>query len=158
MNGRSLETLDLVQALAVVLVALALVPAGAHLFELPGKMTLATDQYMAAQRIYTGWALFGIVILGALSAVAGHTYLVRTERKASRLSLAALLCLAATQAIFWTWTYPMNVATANWTVTPEHFEAARAQWEYSHAVNAVLTFAALVLIVAAVIASRPAPR
>ena len=26
---------------------------------------------------------------------------------------------------------------------PDNFEAARRQWEYSHAVNAVLTFAAL---------------
>jgi len=32
----------------------------------------------------------------------------------------------------------MNVASNNWTVTPADFEAARRQWEYSHAVSAVL--------------------
>jgi len=40
----------------------------------------------------------------------------------------------------------MNVATNNWTITPQDFEAVRRQWEYSHAVNAVLTFVALVAI------------
>jgi hypothetical protein len=72
--------------------------------------------------------------------------MVRAERTAFLLSLAALLCLSATQLIFWTFTYPMNVATNNWTITPQDFEAGRRQWEYSHAVNAVLTFVALVTI------------
>src|SRR5262249_23537988 len=58
-------------------------------------------------------------------------------------SLAAFLCLAATQGIFWMFTYPMNVASNNWTVTPADFEVARRQWEYSHAVNAVLRKIAL---------------
>src|SRR5262249_48661511 len=64
----------------------------------------------------------------------------RAKRTAFLLSLTALLCLGATQVIFWTFTYPMNAATNNWTVIPQDFEAARLQWEYSHAVNAVLTF------------------
>jgi hypothetical protein len=40
----------------------------------------------------------------------------------------------------------MNMATSNWTITPQDFEAVRRQWEYSHAVNAVLSFVALVTI------------
>ena len=38
------------------------------------------------------------------------------------------------------------MVTNNWTINPQDFEAARRQWEYSHAVNAVLTFVALVTI------------
>jgi hypothetical protein len=72
--------------------------------------------------------------------------MIRAKRAAFLLSLTALLCLGATQLIFWTFTYPMNVATNNWTITPQDFEAARRQWEYSHAVNAVLSFVALVTI------------
>jgi hypothetical protein len=64
------------------------------------------------------------------------------------------LALALTQAIFWTFTYPMNVASTNWTVMPQDFEAARRQWEYSHAVNAVLTFAAFVAIALSAIVGR----
>ena len=40
----------------------------------------------------------------------------------------------------------MNVATNNWTITPQDFEAVRRQWEYSHAINAVLTLVAFVTI------------
>jgi hypothetical protein len=45
----------------------------------------------------------------------------------------------------------MNVESNNWTVTPADFEAARRQWEYSHAVSAVLTFIALVAITTSVV-------
>ena len=72
--------------------------------------------------------------------------MVRRDRTAFLLSLVAFLCLAATQGIFWAFTYPMNVASNQWTVAPADFEAVRRQWEYSHAVNAALTFAALVAI------------
>ena len=59
---------EVVQFLALVLTALALVPSGAHLFALPNKIDLAQDQYFVVQNIYRGWALFGIVLCGALIA------------------------------------------------------------------------------------------
>src|SRR5262249_5512474 len=125
-------------------VALCLIPAGAHFFELANKMSLSTAEYMTTQRIYAGWSFFGVAIITAIVFTLTHTLMLRAERMAFLLSLTALLCLVATQVIFWTFTYPMNVATNNWTITPQDFEVARRQWEYSHAVNAVLTFVALV--------------
>ena len=138
---------DLIRLCAILFVALALVPVGAHLAELPNKIGLPPEQYMLAQRLYSGWALFGIAILAALLFTAAHTVLVRNNAGAFIFSLMAFVCLAATQVIFWLFTYPMNVASANWTQTPEPFEAARRQWEYSHAAAAVLTFIALIAIV-----------
>ena len=135
-----------VRLLAVISVVFCLIPAGAHFFELANKMSLSTAEYMTTQKIYAGWAFFGVAIIAAIIFTLTHTLMVRAERAAFLLSLTALLCLGATQVIFWTFTYPMNVATNNWTVTPQDFEAVRQQWEYSHAVNAVLTFAALVTI------------
>jgi hypothetical protein len=51
----------------VILTALALVPAGAHFFELPNKIDLAQDHYFIVQKLYRGWALFGIVVVAALA-------------------------------------------------------------------------------------------
>jgi hypothetical protein len=51
---------------SVILVALILVPEGSHLFSLINKMRLDKVSYLAAQRAYDGWALFGIVIAAAL--------------------------------------------------------------------------------------------
>jgi hypothetical protein len=142
---------------AVLLVAICLVPAAAHLLELPRKLAMPPAQYMIVQDIYAGWALFGIPILAALILTAMHAATVRADRVAFALSIAAFLCLAATQVIFWSFTYPMNAASANWTRMPDNFEAARRQWEYSHAANAVITFAALAAItLSAIVAGRPA--
>ena len=41
--------------------ALAWIPAGAHLFELPNKINLLRDADLTVQGIYAGWAWFGIV-------------------------------------------------------------------------------------------------
>ena len=138
----------------IVMVALCLVPAGAHFFEMPSKMSLSPAAYMTVQKIYAGWSFFGIAIVAALLLTLTHTFVVRVDRTAFVLSVTAVLCLAATQVIFWEFTYPMNLASNNWTVAPEAFEGARRQWEYSHAVNAVLTFAAFVAITLSVLSSE----
>jgi hypothetical protein len=146
--------LKTVQFLALVLTALALVPAGAHLFELPNKITLPEDQYFIVQNIYRGWALFGIVLLPALAANLVLALLLRRQRPAFWCALAAFFGIAATLVIFFVWTYPANVATGNWTVVPAAWEALRRQWEYAHATNAVITFAAFCAVVLATLASR----
>lgn len=140
-------SITLLQLVAIMATALYLVPTGAHFFELPHKVALAPAEYMAVQQIYAGWQLFGIVIAIALVATLANTIWVRDDRRGFAWSLGAFLALAGTQGVFWAFTYPVNVATQFWTVSPEPFEAARRQWEYSHAASAVLTFAALVAIV-----------
>jgi uncharacterized membrane protein len=142
--------------LALISVALCLVPVGAHFFEFANKMSMPPSEYMTVQKIYAGWSLFGVVIFAALLLTLLHAFLARNDRTPFLLSVAALLCLVATQAVFWIFTYPMNVASNNWTVTPADFEAARRQWEYSHAVNAGLTFAAFIALAGSVIRSANA--
>lgn len=128
---------------AIILTALALVPAGAHLFALPNKIVLPQEAYFTVQSIYRGWALFGFVLIPALIVNAVLALTLRGHRLASGLALLAAVLLAANLAVFFTWTFPANQATANWTQVPADWESLRTQWEYSHAVNAVLTFVAL---------------
>ena len=144
----------LVGGCAIIAVAIYLVPTGAHVFELPNKIGLPVAQYMIVQAIYAGWAAFGVVIAAAVLLTAAHAALVRKHPTARRLALVALTCLAATQVIFWLFTYPINVASASWTRTPAAFEAARRQWEYSHAASAALTLLALIAIVLSVLAAN----
>ena len=97
-----------VRLLAVISVVFCLIPAGAHFFELANKMSLSTAEYMTTQKIYAGWAFFGVAIIAAIIFTLTHTLMVRAERAAFFLSLTALLCLGATQVIFWTFTYPAD--------------------------------------------------
>ena len=138
-----MRRLHALQFTALVLTALALVPVGAHLAELANKIGLAREQYFVVQRIYSGWALFGVVIIAAICANLALAVLLLFRGAVFWPSLAAGLILGATLIVFFIWTYPTNVATANWTMIPTDWQALRAQWETSHAANAVLTFIAL---------------
>jgi hypothetical protein len=146
--------LRIAQFLAIVLTALALVPAGAHLFELWNKIGLAQDAYFVVQSIYRGWALFGIVLFGALGANLALTLMVRQRRGAFWLALLASLLVAATLLVFFTWTYPANQATSNWTEVPADWQELRLQWEYAHAANAILTFIALCAVTLSTLLTR----
>jgi hypothetical protein len=137
-----LVPLKIVQFLALVLTALALVPSGAHLFEFPNKMSLGAEQYFIAQSIYRGWSLFGIVLFGALIANLALALLLRGRGAPFALALFGFFSIALALVIFFIWTYPANQATNNWTMIPNDWEQLRRQWEYSHAANAVVTFAA----------------
>jgi hypothetical protein len=143
-----------VQCLAIMLTALALVPAGAHLAALPNKIGLGQEEYFIAQGIYRGWALFGFALFGAVFANLAVAIMVRRRRAAVRLALAACLLVIASLAVFFGWTYPANQATANWTVVPESWQALRVQWEYAHAAGAVLTLLALGAVTASALAIR----
>ncbi len=128
------------QFIAMVLTALTLVPLGAHLAELPNKIDLAQADYFIAQNVYRGWSLFGVVMIGAVLANLVLTVLLRGQGAAFGLALVNLACLAGTLLIFFAFTYPANQATNNWTVIPAGWQSLRFEWEYSHAVNAVIAF------------------
>ena len=136
---------------SLLFVALAFAPAAAHLLELPNKIGLTRDEYLVVQQVYRGWAWLGIVVYGALFSTLAHAVFARGRRAELIPAALAFLCIAGTQAIFWTWTFPANQETLNWTMLPAHWESLRAQWEYSHAASAVLNLAALVSVIVAVL-------
>ncbi len=138
--------------------ALALGPALAHLFALPNKIGLPEAQYFIAQGVYRGWALLGIVVIGALLSTLALAIVLRAERGPMLWALVAFLCIAATQVIFWTWTYPANAATSNWTMVPPNWEALRTQWEYSHAASACFNVVAIVALTLSVLSWRHGDR
>src|SRR5215510_11615476 len=98
----------LVQFLAIICTALALVPAGAHLFALPNKIHLAQEDYFIAQNVYRGWALFGIVLFAALAADLLLAVMLRHWPGCFWLALTGFLCVAATLVIFFVVVYPAN--------------------------------------------------
>ena len=95
-----------------------------------------------------------MVLIGALIANLVLAILVRGERTPFWLALAAFILIGGTLVIFFTWTYPANQATDNWTIAPGDWEALRTQWEYAHAANALLTFVALCCVTFAALLTR----
>ena len=128
--------------------ALALGPAMAHLLELPNKIGLSREDYLTVQQVYRGWALLGIVVAGALLSTLALTRLSRGKREFVPV-LIAFLSIVGTQVLFWTFTFPANQQTQNWTMLPDHWMALRTQWEYSHAASAVLNLVAMASLIVA---------
>jgi hypothetical protein len=147
--------LDGVQLTAVGLVALALMPVGAHLFEMAGKMRLGPADYLTVQRVQYGWMLFSLAALMATATVGGHAYLVRRNAASFNWSIVGFFCIAAAQIVFWAVAYPISMETDGWTRLPADFDAARRHWEYALAAAAAFTFGGLLALVRSIEASRP---
>ena len=134
----------------------ALVPAGAHLAELANKMKLNAIEYETVQQIYRGWELFGVVVVGALASTVALAIRLRGHPTAFTPALVACLCIIGTQVVFWTFTFPVNRMTVNWTVFPAHWAELRVRWEYSHAASAGLNAAALIALIVSLLRYTPA--
>jgi hypothetical protein len=139
--------------LALVFTAVSLVPYGAHLFALPNKIAMTEAQYFMAQSVYAGWAWLAVVLIPAMLINIAYALLLRHQWPRFAFATIACVCMAATLAIFFAFTYPANVATRNWTVSPGNWAALRSQWEYSHAVNAGLNFLSFCFLALAAVAS-----
>jgi hypothetical protein len=130
--------------LALGLMAIIVMPGGAHLFELPAKMKLSENEYFSVQSIYAGWAWFSVAIFAAIAANAWLFWTMReSDPTAAHAAGASAVLIALTLVIFFIWVFPGNQATNNWTTVTADWESLRRNWEYGHAVNAVISFVAL---------------
>jgi hypothetical protein len=141
-------SMNVVWVASLLLATLAMLPAAAHLLELPNKIRLSGKEYLTAQRLYRGWALAGIVVAAALLSTLVLLFMLRDWPTAFALAWVAFLCIAGTQIVFWTFTYPVNRMTADWTFLPGDWPELRKRWEYSHAASAILNLIALVALIA----------
>jgi hypothetical protein len=129
--------------------SLALVPAGAHLLSLPNKMGMSATDYLVAQQAYVGWNLAGFVVVGALVGTGMFAWSARDDSAVFGLAVSAFLCIAATQAVFWTLNFPPNQATSNWTKLPAHWQSLRQRWELGHALSCLLNLGSLLSLLTA---------
>jgi hypothetical protein len=136
---------------SIMLVAIAMAATWAHLLEMPAKMTLSREQYFTVQQIYRGWAWLGVVIFVALASTSALTVLARPDQAIVWAAAAPTACMVLALVVFFSYTLPANQATANWTVIPDNWARLRSHWEYAHATEAFLYFAALLFLAAAAV-------
>jgi hypothetical protein len=146
--------LNTLRFISILFTAVAMAGDLAHLFELPNKILLSAADYLTVQEIYRGWALLGIADVGALMSIFVLVVMVRHNRKMLGLTLIAALCVALSLAVYFQFIYPVNQATLNWIILPDNWLELRRQWEYSHAVNAVLFFIGFNALVLSLLVQR----
>lgn len=162
------------QVLSVCLVAVAMALALAHALELPGKMRLDKETYLATQPIYyPGFTVAGGVGEGG-GMLATLILLLLTPRASPefRWTLVAFIGLVAMHLAYWVFTHPVNKfwlrehqlkgfsrgffrfdpagRSAPAATGEDDWRRLRQQWEYSHVARAALAVTSLVFLVIAV--------
>jgi hypothetical protein len=162
--------LTAVQIVTVILVALAMVPALAHALELPGKMRLTQEVYVAVQRIYyPGFTIAGNSEPAGFLATIVLLFLTARGIVAFWLTLVALLGLIGMQIVYWIFVHPMNKVwlqgetlssvgsgffafgrsrTQTGAQAPE-WTQLRNRWEYAQVARAGLAVVSVIVLVIA---------
>jgi hypothetical protein len=66
--------------------------------------------------------------------------------------IISLVALTVAQVLFWTFTFPANQATHNWTTIPDNWDVLRRNWEYSHLAGAIFQMICVAALVIAALA------
>ena len=120
---------DILYFIAIFVSVIALGGGLAHLYELPRKMALSRDAYFTVQQIYSGWDLFAIVLVMQFLSLAWLACRSFREYYVFRPVMVALLLLITAQLLFWSFTFPANAATHDWTQIPGNWVSLRHQWD-----------------------------
>ena len=163
----------ILQIPTILIVAVAMALALAHLLELPGKMRLSKEDYLTVQRIfYPGFTIGGAAEpIGTLLLLL-LLFLTPVSTISFWLSVAAFAAMVAMHAVFWLLVQPVNkfwLEDAELKGLGESFFsrdpfgghrieadakpdwiALRDRWEWSHAARAALGLLAFILLVTAI--------
>jgi hypothetical protein len=162
----------ILQVTTVFLVAVAMSLSLAHALELPGKMRLGRDTYLAVQGIYYPGFTYGGLGEG-LGMFATFILLLLTPPNSPAFwwILTAFVALLAMHAVYWIVTHPVNkywlkdtrlegLGGEFFALDPmkkgaaaeagsEGWTKLRDKWEYSHVLRAVLAAIALIALIVA---------
>ncbi len=132
---------------------LAVLAPMAHLLELPNKLALNGELWLAVQQhLYRGWGPFlgGPTEIGALAT----SVLIAFQHRSSRAlgpMLVACIGYAGMLVVFFTLNSPVNTALASWTpaTLPADWASYRLRWEIGHAMAALFSVISLAAVMRA---------
>jgi len=165
--------LPILQVVALVLIAVGFGLSLSHALELPGKLRLSRDTYIAVQSIYyPGFTIGGVFgEFGAILAVLVTLVFTPSGSTAFLPTFAALIALLALHAIYWIVTHPVNkfwladqklgsagaaffrtasFKTGNRVGGEEDWPCLRNRWEYSHVARTCCALVAFIALAAAI--------
>jgi anthrone oxygenase-like protein len=154
------------QVAAIVLSAVVLTTALAHALELPGKLRLSREQYLAVQPIYyPGFTIAGVA--EPLLIVALIALMIATPPGGRFWLVAAFGAFVVVHAIYWVLIHPVNnfwikdfdlarpgrglFAFGAQDQSATDWTALRDRWEYAHLARAVVALIGFMLLVSAAV-------
>jgi AcrR family transcriptional regulator len=115
--------------------------AAAHLVELRPKRAMSGREWLTTQQAYRDFGKVAAVALpGALGSTLATAVLAQARPATALLTVAGAACSAATIGIWARFNEPVNreIATWNTAALPDDWRERRDQWEFAHATSAGL--------------------
>jgi Na+/melibiose symporter-like transporter len=147
--------------LTIILVSLSMAMAFCHLLQLPPRMSYDGAQWVTTQSLYQLFGTVGALIeAGALLLATVLLLAVWRRRPAFQWTLFGTVCLLVAHGAWWMFIAPVNAEIAMWTpdTIPADWMWRRSQWEYTHAVRAILEILGLSALLLSVLVETPSQR
>lgn len=147
--------------LTIIAVSLSMAMAFCHLLQLPPRMSYDGAQWVATQSLYQLFGTVGAFIeVSALLLATVLSLAVCRRRPAFQWTVFGTACLLVAHAAWWVFVAPVNAEISTWTLDaiPADWTWWRSQWEYTHAVRAILEIFGLSALVLSVLVETPAHR
>jgi uncharacterized membrane protein len=136
----------------------------AHLLELPQRMQFEQQLWVRVTVFENVYKLFGSVgaafeITAILTAIV-LVFLVRKRGSSFYWTLGGVIFLVVAFVSWIIFVAPMNAEFAKWLTNPvpADWRRYRDQWEYAHAINALIKIIGLSLLVISVLVETPQKR
>jgi uncharacterized membrane protein len=147
--------------LTIMLTALSTGMSFCHLLELPPRVFYFDAQLWITVTTKGLYYLFGtvgaVIEVGSVLTALVLTFLVRGRGSAFYLTLGGAISVVLALALWIAFVAPVNAELAKWTPTafPENWAHYRNQWEYTHAINAIIKIIGLSLLVCSILVETP---
>lgn len=147
--------------ITIMLTSLSLSLSMAHLMELPRRMQFDQQLWVRVTVFENVYRLFGSVgavfeVSAILTAIV-LTFLVRKRSSTFYWTLGGTVLLVVAFVSWIMFVAPMNAEFAKWLTNPvpSDWTRYRDQWEYAHAINALIKIMGLSLLVLSVLVETP---
>jgi uncharacterized membrane protein len=133
----------------------------AHLFELPQRMQFDQQLWVKVTVFANVYRLFGSVgalfEVGAILSAILLAFLVRRRGASFYWTLGGTVLLVLALVSWIVFVAPMNAEFAKWLTNPvpQNWTRYRNQWEYAHAINAVIKIIGFSLLLLSVLVETP---
>jgi hypothetical protein len=147
--------------ITIMLTAFSLSLSMAHLFELPQRMQFDQQLWVKVTVFANVYRLFGSVgalfEVGAILSAILLAFLVRRRGASFYWTLGGTVLLVLALVSWIVFVAPMNAEFAKWLTNPvpQNWTRYRNQWEYAHAINAVIKIIGFSLLLLSVLVETP---
>lgn len=161
---------EVLQIVTLILVAIAMAQSLAHALEMPGKLRLSKEHYLAVQPIYyPGFTIGGASEPIGVIALLLLVFSTPAGTAIFWLTLGALASLLLSHAVYWVFTHPVNnfwlkdaelkgfgagffaFGSGSQSHVKPAWTELRDRWEYSHLLRAALAMLSLILLTTALV-------